>query len=304
MKLSEILDEMNFIEYNVCMEKSFDNMSFLLPNRKERNRCVFLSEKKYIKKLDQSVKMVITTQEMVTAIIEKDIGVCVVADPRLVFYQVHNYLSSKAYYLRNSFQTKIGAGCRIDPSAIIPQKNIIIGDRVVIEDRVTLAGFVEIGDDSIIHSGSVIGAPGNDFKRFGEKLVRIVTIGGIKLGSGVEIDHNCCIERPTFSYENTVFGNETKVGALSFISHGVRVGERTQIKGMVNIAGYATIGNDVFVGPGSTISSVISIGDNAHVTLGSVVASSISPGSHVTGNFAVDHNKFMAQQMNILRNVY
>ena len=301
MRLSSIFKEMNYTEYELYNEKDFDNMSILLPNRSEQSRCVFLSEKKYIKKLDDSVKMVITTDKYSDVILSKKCGVCVVNDPRLIFYLIHNFLATKKLYPIKSFKTQIGNDCKIDASAIIPKYDIILGNRVIIEDRVTFLGRVVIGDDCIIHSGSVIGANGNDFKRYGDKLVRTSQVGGIKIGNGVEIDQNCCIERPMFPYEYTILGEETKIGALSFIAHGVKIGSRTQIKGMVNIAGYTTIGNDVFVGPGATISNCIFIGDDSHISIGSVVASSILKGKHVTGNFAIEHDKFMKEQLRIIR---
>ena len=146
-----------------------------------------------------------------------------------------------------------------------------------------------------------MGAKGNDYKRFGDRLVRTAQVGGVVLGEGVEVDQNCCIERPTFPYENTVLSDQTKIGALSFIAHGCKIGKRTQIKGMVNIAGYTQLGDDVFVGPGTTISNLINIGNNVHITIGSVVASSVLDGKHVTGNFAIDHDIFLSHQMDILR---
>ena len=43
------------------------------------------------------------------------------------------------------------------------------------------------------------------------------------------------------------------------------------------------------------------INDDAYITIGSVVVSNVPLGAHVTGNFAVEHNKFMVNQLNILR---
>lgn len=163
-------------------------------------------------------------------------------------------MSKTDEYCRKKFVSIIEDNCSISEKAIVPSENIKIGKNVIIEAGVVLIGHVEIGDNSIIHSGSVIGAQGNDFKRIGDELIRTSQVGGVVIDEGVEIDPNCCIERPAFPYENTYIGKQTKIGALSFLAHGVSIGNYTQIKGMVNIAGYTSIGNNVYVGPGVVIS--------------------------------------------------
>ncbi len=301
MRLSEILEEMSEADYNIYEEKDFLNMSLLLPNRSEQDRCVFLMEKKYLKKLNSSIKMVITKCDLAKEVLSLGIGVCISSDPRLLFFKIHNFLSTNNSYLRDNHKTIIGENCSISSSASIPSENVIIGNNVTIEDKVVILGHVNIGDGSIIHCGSVIGACGNDFKRYGDHIIRTAHVGGVIIGENVEIDPNCCIERPMFSYEDTKIGNEVKIGALSFLAHGAKIGERTQLKGMVNLAGYVTIGNDVFIGPGVTISNLVNIDDEAHITIGSVVVSNVKKGGHVTGNFAIEHNKFMEHQLSIFR---
>ena len=302
MRLSTILNEMMITDYEVHNEKDFINMSFLLPGRTEKNRCVFINDKKYLRKIDDTVKMVFLSTELSRCIDNKNVGFCVVDDPRLMFYSVHNYLSQKENYKRKSFETKIGKDCEISSTAVVPDENIIIGNNVTIEDRVILIGHIKIGDGSIIRSGSVIGSDGNDFKRYGDRLIRTKQIGGVLIGNNVEVDPNCCIERPMFPYEDTVIDNESKIGAISFVAHGTKIGKRTQIKGMVNIAGYSNIGDDVFIGPGATISNLVSIGNDAHVTIGSVVVSNVPKGEQVSGNFAIKHREFLANQLSLLRN--
>ena len=52
--------------------------------------------------------------------------------------------------------TRIGSHSEISSDAKVPSHNIVIGGNVIIEDRVTLVAHVEIGDNSIIHSGTVM----------------------------------------------------------------------------------------------------------------------------------------------------
>jgi acetyltransferase-like isoleucine patch superfamily enzyme len=50
----------------------------------------------------------------------------------------------------------------------------------------------------------------------------------------------------------------------------------------------------VWIGPNATIASEITIGDRANITLGAVVTRDVAADQHVTGNFAIDHKKFIA----------
>jgi UDP-3-O-[3-hydroxymyristoyl] glucosamine N-acyltransferase len=59
------------------------------------------------------------------------------------------------------------------------------------------------------------------------------------------------------------------------------------------LAGSVRLGNDVWIGPNSTISNGVTVGDGAKVSLGAVVTRDVPAGARVTGNFAVDHEKFL-----------
>ena len=72
-------------------------------------------------------------------------------------------------------------------------------------------------------------------------------------------------------------------------------------KANLPLKGDTIIGNDVWIGPNATVSSEVRIGDQARVNLGAVAASDVPAGTAVTGNFAVRHDMFMADQLNKLR---
>ncbi len=59
------------------------------------------------------------------------------------------------------------------------------------------------------------------------------------------------------------------------------------------IGGRTIVGDDVWIGINSTISNGLTIGDNCRISLGSVVTQSVAAGKTVTGNFAIDHKKFI-----------
>lgn len=65
-------------------------------------------------------------------------GVCIVEDPRLTYFRLHNYLSKDALYNRPCFPTQIGANCKISNHAVIADRNVVIGNNVTIEEFVVI----------------------------------------------------------------------------------------------------------------------------------------------------------------------
>lgn len=228
-------------------------------------------------------------------------GICVVQDLRKTFFSLHNALCEEPYterYCGKPFPTVIGQDCRIDARAIIAERNVIIGSRVEIEPNVNIFENVSIGDDSIIRAGTVLGGTGLEFIRLrDETLFPVTHRGSLKIGEAVEIQYNCNISRSLFPWHSTIIGDGTKIESLVHIAHGVHIGKHGLIAGSACIAGSAILGDDVWVGPNATISSEIRIGNRACITLGSVVASNVASGKTVTGNFAIDHDRFINDLM-------
>ena len=116
--------------------------------------------------------------------------------------------------------------------------------------------------------------------------------GGVRLGDRVELQANTCVDRAIFG-GFTEIGEDTKCDNLVHIAHNVKIGRRCLLAAQAMIAGSVTIGDDVWIGPSAAVLSEITIGDGAYVTIGSVVTRNVAPGQHVTGNFAIDHDKFI-----------
>ena len=104
---------------------------------------------------------------------------------------------------------------------------------------------------------------------------------------------NSAISRSIFG-GFTQLGEETKLDNLVHVAHNVTIGRRCFLAACAMIAGSVIVGDDVWIGPGASISSGITIGDGANVTIGAVVTRNVPAGAHVSGNFAIDHDKFIA----------
>lgn len=92
----------------------------------------------------------------------------------------------------------------------------------------------------------------------------------VNLGYGIALPH----------FGNIVINSNSKIGSNCNILHGVTLGNNRHGKSM----GSPTVGNNVFLGPGSAIIGGISIGDNTLIAANSYVNSDIPKDSIVLGN--------------------
>ena len=261
----------------------------------DRGILTYCSSSRYVSVLNrkENVVAVITSKETSELISDRIVKV-VVDDPVFCFYKIYNYLADAVKYESSI----IGDGCIISVKATISDKGVVIADNVCIEDNVVIYPGVTIGPGCVIKAGAVLGADGFEVKRTSKGLVSVKHDGKVILSEDVEVGVNTQIAKG-FSYRDTVIGPGTKIDSLVHIAHGVWVGQRCLIVGNAMVAGHVTIGNDVWVGPSSSISNRVEIGDGASVTLGAVVVRSVPSGETVTGNFAIQHEKFLKR---ILKN--
>ena len=228
-------------------------------------------------------------------------GICTCENIRVGFFKFHNELAKgdiSEGYLRGVFPVKIGRNAAISDDAILDSENIIIGDNAVIEPFVRIHANVQIGENSIIRSGTILGGTGLEFIRMDDGGILPVThCGGLVIGKNVEIQYNCNVSRSLFPWDDTVIGDDTKIESLVHVAHGVKIGQRNLIAACACIGGSAELGNDIWVGPNATISSEVKVDDHSRISLGAVVAGNVARGQTVTGNFAMNHEQFMQDQL-------
>jgi len=285
MKLSELN---KFI--NVFKDKDF---SFLGSVKRDKdNLLAFVEDEENLKLALKNEKIVcLITKEEFKDSIKNDIGVGFADNPRKAFYDIHQYLFEETDFYKREVVKKIGQNAKIHPSAIIGEK-VVIGNNVTIGEHVVIYDNTTIGDDVIIRAGSIIGSEGFAFNDFGDKRVFVPHAGGVFIGDRVEIQANTCVVKAIFE-NDTYIGEDTKVDNLVHIAHGVKIGKKCFIVANALLGGNSTLGDNVWVGPSATVSSYIKIGDDAYITLGSVVTKDVPAQAKVSGNFAIDHGKFI-----------
>lgn len=299
MVLSEILSDDTFkIGYQIINEHNFDTLG-LVGADIIQSFCTFIENEMYLDNISPMAKMVITKQDIAPKIVKLGKGVCIVDSPRITFFSVHNYLQSNHDYIREKMQTSIGRNCRIHELSPIPPHNVIIGDNVTIEEFVSIKENAIIGNNVIIRAGSVIGGEGFEFKPLAENIMSVKHLGSVMIKDNVEIQHNSCIDKAVYPWDQTIVGEYTKIDNLVHIAHGVKIGKRCMIVANAGIGGRVEIGNDCWIGFGAIIRNGLTIGDKARVNMGAVVTKNVASRQSVSGNFAIDHKSFIQKMKNV-----
>ena len=72
-----------------------------------------------------------------------------------------------------------------------------------------------------------------------------------------------------------------------------QIGNNVIIEPFATVQKDVIIDDDCWIGPNSAITPQLKIGDKGFVTIGSVVTRNVEPGQTVSGNFAIEHSKFI-----------
>ena len=246
---------------------------------------VFISDKKFLKFLDNTKSKVVITTELLSKSCNLNIIIC--ENPSLIFSKVSKLINKPddlVYSVHDSVCTltsNLNKKITVEPNVVIGKNvqlgnnafigaNCYIGDYVDIGENsyiypnVTIYNNVKIGNNIVIHSGTVIGSDGFGYTMDGKNLVKMPQIGGVKIGDNVEIGSCTSIDRGAL--DNTIIGNGVKIDNQIQIAHNVHIGDNTAISGCVGIAGSAKIGKNCVIGGGVGIKDHVEICDNAIIT--------------------------------------
>lgn len=301
MKLSKIFPQFYQEKYTFINEREIETLALAVADL-DVPFCTFVTAEEYLEHLSENVKMIITTSAIAQSVKEDaPYGLCLVDNPKNVFFKLHNYLGEHKDYARTSSPTSIGSGTKISHLAVIADQNVSIGRNCLIEEFAVIRENTIIGDNCIIRSGVKIGGSDFEFKRDGETIFGVNHYGGVIIGNDVEVQYNSGINRALYPWDNTVIGDYTKVDMLVHLAHGCKVGKSCMIVANSGIGGRVEIGDDSWIGFASTIRNGLKIGRNCRINMGSVVTKDVPDGMAVSGNFAIDHEKFLAYMKNLVK---
>ena len=187
----------------------------------------------------------------------------------------------------------VGAGAVLGDDVVIgPQvcigAGVTIGAGTRLWPRVTVYAGCRIGARCFVHSGAVIGADG-----FGNAWeardgvdsghwVKVPQVGGVVIGSDVEIGANTTIDRGAIG--DTVIEDGVRLDNLIMVAHNVHIGAHTAIAACTGIAGSSRIGRYCRIGGAVGIAGHISVADHVDIAGKTFVSQSIEkPGSYSGG---------------------
>lgn len=279
-----ILDVLQDIEFQTLGLSSSDiDLSF----------CTFIDNEKYLDTISKNACMIITKPEIARQIRGK--GVCVSNSPRISFFQLHNYLTkTDDYKYKKDFKKEVGSNCNISNLAYISENNVKIGDNVTIEEFVSIKENTIIGDNTIIRAGAVIGGEGFEFKRLPSgDVLPVIHAGWTYIGNDVEIQQNSCVDKAIYPWDSTIIYDNCKLDNFIHIAHGVKLGKGVFLAAGALTGGRTVIQENTWIGVGATVSNALTIGKNSSINIGAVVTRNLEDEASVTGNFAIDHDKFI-----------
>ena len=181
------------------------------------------------------------------------------------------FVGAQAYIAQ---EAKIGEHCQIHPQVYIGA-GVTIGNNVTLFPGVKIYHLCSIGDNCIIHAGTVIGSDGFGFAPLPDRSYKkIPQIGNVVIESDVEIGANCTIDRATMG--STIIRKGVKLDNLVQVAHNVEIGEHTVIASQSGIAGSTKIGKYCVVGGQVGFAGHITVADGSQFGAQSGVAGNIT----------------------------
>lgn len=168
--------------------------------------------------------------------------------------------------------TIIGKNVFVGPNTVIG-RNCRLAAGVRLNANVTLYDDIKIGQNSLIHSGAIIGADGFGFAPDSGRWEKIHQLGGVTIGQDVEVGACTTIDRGALS--DTIIEDGVKLDNQIQIAHNVVIGESTAIAGCTAVAGSTKIGPRCTIAGAVGITGHLDIAAGTHVTAMSLVSKSI-----------------------------
>ncbi len=201
--------------------------------------------------------------------------------------------------------SSIGAQTQIGEKTWIAERvsigiNCVIGKNCLLYPGVTIYPHTQIGDNVILHAGTVVGSDGFGYVPGPNGALKMPHIGRVVIGNDVEIGANCTIDRGCLG--DTQIGTGSKIDNLVHISHNTVIGAATMIAAQSGFVGSATVGNQVQIG-GQVGVSRVTIGDRAIIAAKAGVTKDV-PEGQVSSGFPAWNHRDEIQKEAFIRKLY
>lgn len=195
-------------------------------------------------------------------------------------------------------KARIGARSRIFPFTYIDD-DVAIGEECEIRPSCTLMNGTRLGDRVLLQPGAQLGADGFGYATDGARHRKIPQIGGVEIGSDVEIGALSAVDRAALDV--TRIGRGTKIDNQVQIGHNVQVGEDVILCGQVGIAGSTTVGDRSVVAGKVGIADHIHVGHDTRIGAASGVIFEVPNCKAYSGYPAIPHDLWLRTTAEIKR---
>lgn len=164
----------------------------------------------------------------------------------------------------------VGAGSIVGPFSVVGAK-AVLGERVHLKSHAVVTGITEIGDDTVIFPGAVIGEIPQDLKYKGEETRLVVgrrnrIREGVTMNTGTEGGGGV-----------TTVGDDCLFMTGAHVGHDAHVGNRVILANQAALAGHCVIEDDVIIGGLSGIHQWVRIGRGAIIGAVTMVTNDVIP---------------------------
>ncbi len=176
----------------------------------------------------------------------------------------------------------VGDNSKILHNSVILE-NVKIGSNALIYPNVTITHGNSIGNDVIIHSGTVVGSDGfGYFMNETGGYTKVPQIGNVIIEDSVELGSNVSIDRSAMT--STIIKEGAKIDNLVQIGHNVEIGKHTSLSGQVGVAGSSKVGSNCIFGGQVGLAGHIEIADKVMIGAQSGVSKSITKSGKYFGS--------------------
>lgn len=275
----------------------------------------FLSNPHYAAQLTSTqAACVIVSAEHQSAV--RPEGACIVCDRPYVYFARLTQLWRAQHPLTQESEPMVHPSAIIHPTALVHEsarigplcvieQGAVIGARTHLKANVNIGHHCVLGEDCVVHPGVVIGADGFGFAPHQGAWIKIEQLGGVRIGSGVEIGANTCIDRGALG--DTVIHDGVKLDNFIQIAHNVQIGAHTAMAAFVGVSGSTKIGAHCTVAGGAGFVGHIEIADRVNIGAKAVITRSITEPGNYGGYYPFDldsvwrKNAAVLRQLSVLR---
>jgi UDP-3-O-[3-hydroxymyristoyl] glucosamine N-acyltransferase len=296
MRLSELA---RAVSMDVVRDGEFEAFGLLSSRGRGLLGCLYDPAFRRDLSANDDVSCVATRAELCD-LVPPRVGLALTLDPRECFYDIQCHLGSATDFYGSDEPTFVSADACVDPRSTIASRNVHIDAGCIVEAGATVLARTTLEEGVVVRSGAIVGAEGFHPVPLAGALRNLPHYGAVRIRRAAEVQSNAVVCRAAFS-SPTDIGPETIVGPMVYIAHGVKTGAGCRLAASARVAGSSVLGDRVFVGPNAVVSNRVVVGDDARITLGAVVVRDVPPGTTVTGHFAVEHSRFMADWARLLK---